>query len=329
VGARANMPPVAKRSVQCTIGKFLKSKTSSPSVRPTKFVDLFAGIGGASTGAAAAGLEVVLAVDSWQEGLDAHEANHPTTTHLCVELPPAAPLPLPDAPFHLHGSPPCTKLSTANQSRNSCEKRDALALVRWYVDYALASPAASWSMEQVPTPPVLDLLKSYRHPDAPRRDQLDYEVFDFHAFGVPQNRRRVIAGSPHVVARLRRLRATPWRRCARDVLPNPRGTHTRSLAKRGGDVRRFTGAKKRVYQEYDDDDNVRSIDGPAHSAIASYPLRWATPGTGTPLKVFTPDEMAALQCFPPGYVLPKGKVAAVRGVGNALPPVVMQAMLSE
>jgi len=72
---------------------------------PGKFVDLFAGYGGASTGATNAGYDVVLAVDNWEHAVGVHQLNHPQTQHLCMELPPAEPLPLPEAgeKWHLHG----------------------------------------------------------------------------------------------------------------------------------------------------------------------------------------------------------------------------------
>ena len=76
-----------------------------------RFVDLFCGIGGASQGAAQAGLRVVLAVDVDKFMLGVHELNHPDATHIVAELPPEQPLPLPKAgKWHLHGSPPCGKV---------------------------------------------------------------------------------------------------------------------------------------------------------------------------------------------------------------------------
>ena len=117
-----------------------------------KFVDLFAGIGGASTGATNAGYNVVLAVDNWELAMETHAINHPRTHHLCMQLPPAAgeelPLPAAGEKWHLHGSPPCTLLSEANhRTRTAEEFAEGLAMVRWYIDYALASSATTgaWS----------------------------------------------------------------------------------------------------------------------------------------------------------------------------------------
>ena len=89
------------------------------SERAPKFVDMFCGCGGASEGARLAGYDVVLAVDSWEDALIVHARNHPHTAHLCMELPSDSqlPLPLPGEHWHLHGSPPCTRVSVANQVR--------------------------------------------------------------------------------------------------------------------------------------------------------------------------------------------------------------------
>jgi len=298
---------------------------------PGKFVDLFCGIGGASTGAVAAGYEVVLAVDSWDEGIAAHARNHCKTVHLCLKLPSTRPLPLPSEGehWHLHGSPPCTKLSIANQERVTHDRDEALDLVRWYLDFALASTATTWSMEQVATPKVIALLESYRALGAPHRTRIAFDVFDFYEHGVPQHRRRLIAGSPELVARLRR--APRVHRCVRDVIRNPRGTHVRHYMRYANPrvVGVVDGKTKYSYSYYGDDDCCYPVTGPSHVIIAGHALRWAWPGTGKKFELFLPEEAAALQCFPTGYALPVNPRQAMRGVGNALPPVIMTQLLME
>lgn len=49
-------------------------------------IDLFAGAGGFSTGAAMAGCNVVWAANHWQAAVDVHAANHPGTEHACQDL---------------------------------------------------------------------------------------------------------------------------------------------------------------------------------------------------------------------------------------------------
>lgn len=293
-----------------------------------KFVDLFAGLGGGSQGAAQAGYEVVLAVDADRAAMDLHARNHPRCTHLCCTLPPNTPLPLPsaDETWHLHGSPPCTAVSVANQSRIDAKREGAIDLIKWYVEFALASSATSWSMEQVATPIVLRYLETLKAPKAPHRNRVAYAVFNFYDYGVPQERRRVIAGSPEVVAHL--LRAPQWHRCVADVIPEPRGTHLRSWLRWSNPKADPSGEKKWVYKEYTDDDSCAPITGPARCVVSQHALRWAKPNTHTKLVPLTPQEQAALQCFPPGYELGAHVATAIRCVGNALPPIVMEQLLS-
>jgi DNA (cytosine-5)-methyltransferase 1 len=49
-------------------------------------VDLFAGLGGWTCGAAQAGVRVAWAANHWRTAVDFHAANHPATTHSCQDL---------------------------------------------------------------------------------------------------------------------------------------------------------------------------------------------------------------------------------------------------
>lgn len=52
----------------------------------TKAIDFFAGLGGWSTGARAAGVDVLWAANHWPIGVEWHSANHPDTLHVCQDL---------------------------------------------------------------------------------------------------------------------------------------------------------------------------------------------------------------------------------------------------
>jgi DNA (cytosine-5)-methyltransferase 1 len=49
-------------------------------------VDLFAGLGGSTCGAKAAGARVLWAANHWQVAVDTHRANHPEVQHACQDL---------------------------------------------------------------------------------------------------------------------------------------------------------------------------------------------------------------------------------------------------
>lgn len=291
-----------------------------------KFVDLFCGCGGASEGARLAGYKVVLAVDSWENAMSVHALNHPETTHLCVDLPVDYELPLPQAGehWHLHGSPPCTRVSVANQQRDPVERQNAIQLVDWYIRFATGSTAVSWSMEQVATPIVLECLETFKKQFV-TGTRFDYEVVDFYDFGVPQHRRRLIAGSADVVSRLRRIQA--WHRSASEVICNPRGTHIRNWMRKSSPKPDPEGKVKWVYKHYGDDEACMPITGPSHVAVAGHPLRWVTPYSGQSPANLHPSEIALIQCFPGTYRLHNVTRVSVKCVGNALPPIIMYQML--
>lgn len=99
-----------------------------------KCVDLFAGWGGFTLGAAQAGLEVVLAANHWPLAVAAHEANHPATEHRCQDLRQMDWTSLPAFDVLL-ASPACQPHSSASQPRrrltatSAAERTTPLAVV--------------------------------------------------------------------------------------------------------------------------------------------------------------------------------------------------------
>lgn len=76
--------------------------------------DLFAGFGGASSGAVAIpGVELVIAANHWQLAVDVHNENHPEADHACVDLHLEDPAYFPTTDI-LWASPECTQWSQAN-----------------------------------------------------------------------------------------------------------------------------------------------------------------------------------------------------------------------
>ena len=313
--------------MQSSIKRYFNTR---PETRPTKFVDFFCGFGGASIGASAAGLEVVLAVDSSNIALATHKKNHPEARHVCAKLPTIEPLPVPDrsAQWHLHGSPPCTIISHAHQQRSHNDRVKSMELVEWFIQYAICSTAITWSMEQVATPLVLSCMRNCKKKFC--RDKFDYEVFNFRRLGVPQNRRRLIAGSPEIVARLRRAPVDKKAVC--DVIENPRGTHIRGTKSNSlaGPAVTINGKRKLSYIKMSHDECCLPITGHSPCVLATHQLYWATPNTGQKIKrrCLNIDESLRLQCFPHDYKLPCKKLDCYRGIGNALPPTIMQQMLT-
>lgn len=303
-----------------------------------KFVDLFCGAGGASCGADQAGYEIVLAVDNWQVAIECHFKNHPNAVHICTELPPSDPLPLPTTGvWHLHGSPPCTKVSCANIPRRQDEREEAVDLIRWYIIYAIRSGATSWSMEQVSTPIVIKILETLRAPGSPYRNKFEYGTFEFSDYGVPQQRKRLLAGSPGLIARFRRLER--WHRTVKDVILQPRGTHVRNNVCLGYRIDNPMNPSVKRYKRYTIEDSTRPISMAGYTVVSGNFLHWATFQEGpegeeyrnsydyTSLDAFNVEESAKLQCFPDSYAFPEGRQNGLRLVGNAIPPIIMRQLL--
>ena len=158
----------------------------------TDVVDLFCGIGGFSCGAVAAGHRVVLAVDADEKLLGCHARNHPHSRHVCTQLPDELPLPT-SGRWHLHGSPPCQKLSIMQSVPDAVELDEAVDLVSWFLCLVLRARPTTWSMEEVNHERVRAILADFT-----RRHPLLCEWAPFNAadYGVPQLRKRIIAGSP-------------------------------------------------------------------------------------------------------------------------------------
>ena len=296
---------------------------------PLEVYDLFAGAGGFSCGAAAAGCRVVFACDAEAQALETHRVNHPTCTHLCAKLPMAGlPFPTDGRPFHIHCSPPCQSYSTVNWRRapNAPVSDD---LVTWSVQTALSSGATSWTLEQVPSRRVLALLEALR---CAHRGRLEYAVFNFAELGVPQTRRRVIAGSPHLVRRLLQRRQSRPPCAVRDAVA-PRGTHvqnTRTTVRARARHARGAGQSHFVYEKAGPGDNCIPVTKPGPT-ILTRRLAWVTIEPSRPphsRRGFVPAECAALQTFPKTYVWPKSRERARREIGNAVPPIVAELLLS-
>ena len=318
--------------VDSTVGGFASAVAVAT---PLECFDFFCGCGGWSTGSAQAGHRVVYACDSDADALAVHAANHPDAKHVCAKLPvPRCQLPFPTdgRPFHVHGSPPCTTFSTMNSRSGDAAlaagRKRATRLVRWFLKTALSSGCTSWTMEQVASPVVLAVVERVRRA---HRNRMDYGIFEFRDLGVPQTRKRLLAGTPALIARLRRLQAHSRRRSVRDVLPNARGTHVRSSLrweKARLRHRRAPGESKYVYTASSDPMHAsHPVTGPAPTVVTTGPLKWVSRGVAAQ-PTLTVKELAALQTFPPTYELPDNQKAGQLLVGNAVPPLVARLLMA-
>lgn len=287
-----------------------------------KFVDLFCGFGGASTGAVDAGLQVVFAADCWDVALKSHLLNHPNCQHRLLTFPcPDDEMAFPDTAYHLHGSPPCTRLSPMHMKTDENEINDAIALVRWFLALALRKSPRRWSMEQVANPRVIDLLTTLRRTNR----AVDYVVIDFADLQLPQHRRRLIAGPPWLVDNLRAFQSSARRVPVGRVLPTmpPHAKYIRnSLVNYTTGPLSGTRMPKRK--------SMRRVTRPSFTVVASISLRWYDRNMKC-IRNMTPDELKKVQGYPDWYVFPEDVPTRtrVRGVGNSVPPSVIALALGK
>ena len=287
-------------------------------------VDLFCGAGGFSTGAAAAGATVVLAVEADARIAEVYRANfpdHPLRVHtlesadvptLAAELAPRA------SRLHMHGSPPCQKLSQANKRQG--DAHEGLRLVELYLDLVERVRPRTWSMEQVHHPELLRYLTARG---------IAHAVVDASDHGVPQRRRRVVAGAPEVIAALGADATVPV--LPRDVLTDLKPPERYALMssqdnqpvrERVGKVTRTVGCRPMRAGE-----GARPLDHPAHTVVCR-PGKIYDTVTGEVARRLTPRECALLQGFPPEFQLDtRSDARSYRVVGNAVPPPLARAIV--
>ena len=286
-------------------------------------VDLFCGAGGFTEGAKQAGYRPHLAWDCDEGALETHRRNHREARHESGRLPDERVrdlFPPRDVDWHLHGSPPCNKFSTQNAAnRVDGDRCESEKLLDWFLDLALTSGAKTWSMENVASARVLEAVKS-------RAGQgVDWEVFDMSLFGVPQTRKRLIAGSPCLIEKLRRMAETPTLRSVADVVPEPKGTHIRT----GKCWKRSSTDEHSVYsyQKATLGDHCHPVTGLAPTVTTSSTC-WATPeGRRATRFRFSVADIAALQTFPKSYMFPNAKNVATTQIANAVPCLFARRML--
>ncbi|MCE2917727.1 MAG: DNA cytosine methyltransferase [Rubrivivax sp.] len=289
-------------------------------------IDLFAGAGGFSTGAAMAGARVLWAANHWPAAVHWHAANHPATVHACQDLQQAD---FHDAPAHdlLLASPACqghSRARGADKPHHDAQRATAWAVVAcaevhrpFVVVVENVAEFASWTLY----PAWCAAMHALGYALAPL-------VLDTADHGVPQHRRRlfiVATRSKHPVdLRLpRRAHASASKvldfSAGRWSAIDKPGRSAKTLARIAAGRQRFGARFVAPFYGSGSGETGRSLERPIGTLTTK--ARWALID-GARMRMVLASEGRELMGFPADYKLPASEPQAWHLLGNAVSPVV-------
>lgn len=289
-----------------------------------KAIDLFAGAGGFSTGAAMAGCEVVWAANHWPAAVAVHADNHPATAHVCQDLQQADWTAVP-AHDLLMASPACQGHSRAKGKERP--HHDAMRATAWAVVSAAEchSPDA-FLVENVPEYARWQLYPAWCAAMTALGYALAPMILDAADHGVAQHRRRLfVVGtrSKHPVelklparqhvgsGQIIDFDAGRW-----SVINKP-GRATATLSRI--DMGRAAHGQRFVTAYYGNETGGRSLSRPVGTITTRD--RWAVID-GDRMRMLSVTECRRAMGFPDSYRLPERAKDAMHMLGNAVVPVV-------
>jgi DNA (cytosine-5)-methyltransferase 1 len=159
-------------------------------------IDLYSGIGGWTLGFKLAGIPVIASYEWWKDANLTHNKNF-GSTHAITNI---RTLLLEDLPKDkgvkfVVGSPPCTQFSLSNRGGKG-DIKDGLVDIKKFLEVVEYIQPKYWAMENVPR--VASILEKELAPGGaldrflPLFDNI--KVYNSSDFGVPQDRKRMIAG---------------------------------------------------------------------------------------------------------------------------------------
>ncbi|CNL74339.1 C-5 cytosine-specific DNA methylase [Yersinia aldovae ATCC 35236] len=296
-----------------------------------KAIDLFSGIGGSSTGAAMAGVQVVWAANHWQEAVRSHAENHPLAVHVCQDLHQAD---WSQVPHHdlMMASPCCQGHSKARGKKSGNPQHDNSRATAW----AVVSAAEYHHPEIIIVENVSEFLQWRLYPAwESAMHALGYSlvphVIDCADLGVPQNRVRMfiictrskkplhltLPKFSHVPAStFLDFGAGRWQ----DINKQGRALATLERVKNG----RKAFGERFLISYYGNTKTGRSLERPIGTITTRD--RWAIID-GDRMRMIDADENMLAMSFPSSYIRPRTHKLTVHMAGNAVPPLAMKEII--
>jgi len=166
----------------------------SPSGPRRRAIDLYSGIGGWTLGLELAGISTIASYEWWDQAVDTHDANFASAVFPGDIRGRARD----SYPAHLDfvvGSPPCTQFSFSNRGGQG-DVAEGLKDVAAFLRAVRDLKPTYWAMENVPR--VAEILRTALKEGGPLSEFRELVqhivVLDMAEFGLPQRRRRMIAG---------------------------------------------------------------------------------------------------------------------------------------
>lgn len=298
-----------------------------------KAIDLFAGAGGFTEGATAAGIDVIWAANHNPVAVEYHALNHPDTKVVCQDLHRANFFEVPAHDIML-ASPCCQGHSKANGKVRNSPTHDDSRSTAWCV----VTAAEAHRQEAIMVENVVDFMDWLLYPAwLAAMQALGYSHHvhrvDAADHGVPQHRERALilftkSKTPLVLEPEKQAHipassfiewdAYPFRPIADKV----QATRERAAAGRA----RFGDEFLMPFYGSGSGKTGRCLSRPIGTVTTID--RWALV-RGSELRVLQPSENRAAMGFPVGFHLPRVKRAATHVLGNAVPPPLAKAYLSE
>lgn len=296
-------------------------------------IDLFAGLGGWSTGAKQAGVDVLWAANHWPEAVKWHSANHPTTEHVCQDLHQADWTQVPAHDIML-ASPCCQGHSNARGKANGNPQHDASRSTAW----AVVSASEFHKQELVIVENVAEFLDWSLYPAwAMAMESLGYSlsphIVDCADLGVPQNRIRLFIvctrSKNGLILDLPELEHKPassfidfdtgkWSEL------NKPGRAEATLARAAAGRKSFGDRFVMPYYKSGSGKTGRSLDRPIGTITTK--ARWGVVD-GSRMRMLTVDETLVAMSFDKDIERPKQNYLTVHLAGNAVPPLAGQRVL--